>query len=74
MKGILKFSLPEEREEFIIAQNGNKFYATISDIENYFRTNLKHNPNNYNEQELNFLEKIKEDVYDIIKDREIDIL
>jgi hypothetical protein len=50
MKAILEFSLPEEKTEFILAQNGGKYYATISDIENYFRKNIKYNSDNFRDK------------------------
>lgn len=70
MEGILKFSLPEEKSEFLLAQQGGKYYVTLLDIQNYFRNRLKYNSDNLSEEQLVFLEKVRDDIYDIIKDAE----
>lgn len=70
MKGILEFNLPEEKSEFLLAQQGGKYYVTLLDIRNYFRNRLKYNSDNLTEDQLIFLEKVRDDIYDIIKDTE----
>ena len=42
MKAILKFEIPEEREEFELACNAVKYSIVLSDIDNYLRGKLKH--------------------------------
>lgn len=71
MKGILKFNLPEEKEEFLHAQNGVKYKVCIEEIENYFRTEIKYKSDTYTEVELNLLESVRDAVLDIIRNREI---
>lgn len=71
MKGILKFNLPEEKEEFLHAQNGIKYKACIEDIENYFRTEIKYKSDMYTEVEINLLESVRQSIFDIIRDRDI---
>ena len=41
MKGILEFSLPEEQEEFDVANNAWKFRAVITGLDNKLRSILK---------------------------------
>ena len=42
MKAILQFNLPEEQDEFEVAQNGWKYRRVISDIDQYLRTVVKY--------------------------------
>ena len=42
MKGILEFSLPEENEEFELAQNGFKYKIALDDMDNWLRGKIKY--------------------------------
>tara|TARA_R110000868_G_scaffold176353_4_gene414034 strand:- start:2769 stop:2990 length:222 start_codon:yes stop_codon:yes gene_type:complete len=42
MKAKLTFELPEEQEEFNDAVNGNAFKAVIWELDQYMRSQLKH--------------------------------
>lgn len=46
MKGTLEFNLPEEQEEFEIAQNGGQYASIINDLDNYLRTKTKYGEKN----------------------------
>lgn len=50
MKAILKFNLPEEQEEFEIANNGWKFRSALSEYDNYLRGKIKYDESLTNEQ------------------------
>jgi hypothetical protein len=43
MKAQLTFKLPEEQEEFNDAVNGNAFKAVIWELDQYMRSQIKHN-------------------------------
>lgn len=45
MQGILKFTLPEEQDEFETSQKGMKYLIVLEDLDNHFRNQLKYNPN-----------------------------
>lgn len=42
MKALLKFSLPEEQDEFETANNGWKYRSILCDIDNFLRSKLKY--------------------------------
>jgi hypothetical protein len=42
MKAILKFNLPEEQEEFLMAQQGREYYLLIQDLFSELRSKMKH--------------------------------
>ena len=41
-KVILEFTLPDEREEMLLALNGSKLSCVFSDLDNYLRSINKH--------------------------------
>lgn len=43
MKAQLTFNLPEDHEEFTDAVNGNAYKAVIWQIDQYMRSQIKHN-------------------------------
>ena len=68
MKAILEFSLPEEKEELKLAQNGITYYCKLEEIMTYFRNEIKYNSDNYTQEQLSLLEDLKQKVYDIVGD------
>ena len=42
MIGVLKFQLPQEKDEFELAQRAAKYYAALEDMDNYLRGRLKY--------------------------------
>lgn len=43
MDAILKYNLPEETEEFETAVNGSKYKSVIWELDQYLRSEIKHN-------------------------------
>jgi hypothetical protein len=42
MKGILTFNLPQENEEFELAQQGWQYKGVINDLDRWLRNKIKH--------------------------------
>jgi hypothetical protein len=42
MKAVLKFNLPDEKEEFDDAVRGGVYRAALSDMENWLRSKIKY--------------------------------
>jgi hypothetical protein len=59
MKATIEFNLPEENEEFNIAVNAVKYYATLHDMDEFLRCKLK-----YGE-----LTKAEAEVYSVCRDK-----
>lgn len=70
-EAILKFTLPEERNEFELAFSAQKMYAVIWDFKEWLRNQLKHNPDNLSEKECELLEKVSDKFYDFINEYEV---
>jgi hypothetical protein len=73
MKAILEFDLPEEQEEFDVANNGWKFKSAIWEIDNKLRSILKYEQDSHTEQELYCYEEIRSFLHNTLKDKNIDL-
>ncbi len=43
MRAILEFTLPDEREEHLLALHGGKYSAAVDEVFNWIRAQLKYN-------------------------------
>jgi len=50
MKAILKYNLPEEQEEFDIANKGWKYRSALIEIDEYLRSKIKYDESLTDEQ------------------------
>lgn len=42
MKGILEFSLPQDQDEFELAQDAHLYRQALADLDNYLRAEVKY--------------------------------
>lgn len=66
MIGILKFKLPEEREEFELAQQGSAWKCVIEEIDNNLRGKVK-----YEEIESMTIDEIRTLIRKIVEEYEL---
>lgn len=62
MKGLLIFRLPEEQEEFSMAQDGLKWKVACEDFSNWMRGAIKHS------EELPLLPEVREKFFEILSE------
>lgn len=67
----LQFHLPEEREDLEIAQNGIKYQIALQEIDRKLRDYVKYQCEEFSEPQMEMIEKIREDFFEILKDNEI---
>lgn len=60
MKGILEFNLPEDKEDFQLAQKAINYSIAIDDFDNYLRAELKYNEHSYTLKERALLTFIRD--------------
>jgi hypothetical protein len=73
MKAILKFELPEEINEFNLANNGSNYYNALWDIAQYYRTLLKYNDANLNNDQIKIIEENQKVFFHILDDNSVNI-
>lgn len=69
MKGILKFNLPEEQEEFRIAIDAMKYSSSIYEITQWFRNKLKYEE--LTEEQSKILTQARDAIWEILDQYEI---
>ena len=60
MEGVLKYDLPEEREEMLHAIHGIDWYCVVWDFDQWLRNEHKHN-----EREEIFIEEARQKINDL---------
>jgi hypothetical protein len=67
MKAILKFNLPEEQEEFDIANKGWKFRSVLLEYDNYLRDKIKYDEQLTDEQ-YKIYEEVRTKLWEILNE------
>jgi hypothetical protein len=73
MKATLKYSIPEEETEFMIAVNSIHYYSVITDMDNYLRNIIKYNEEGWDEKDLNLAQLIRNKLHMFLSDHEVTI-
>ena len=71
MKAIIEFELPEDRDEYDMANNASKMYMALWDIKQLFRSTLKYNPTGLTSKELEQWEIMQDEFYCILDDHNL---
>jgi hypothetical protein len=50
MKGILEFNLPEDQEDFNLANKGGKYYFVLWEMDQWYRSKIKYDDTLSDEQ------------------------
>jgi len=66
MKAVLKFDLPEDKEEFGMAVKGSRYYCAIWDMYNCLRTKLKHEE--LDDREAMIIQQMYKKFFEILED------
>jgi hypothetical protein len=71
MKATLKFNLPEEQEEFLMAQQGRDYYLIISDLFSEIRSRLKYDAGEFESLDGATLEVVRDWLVENMKDHNL---
>jgi hypothetical protein len=71
MKAILKFDLPEERNEFELASNAFKWYSVAWDMDQYLRSQTKYAPDSMSEETYKAFSDAREKLYQILNQNDV---
>lgn len=73
MEGILKFTIPEEEVEFRMALDGPKYLNSLWDLDQWLRSEMKHNDKLNNDQYESF-EITRTKLHEIMLDNDVRFL
>jgi hypothetical protein len=71
MKAIIEFKLPEDIEEYEMANNASKMYMALWDIKQLFRSKLKYNSDGLNDEQLEQWEAMRGEFFDILDNNDL---
>lgn len=66
MKAVLEYTLPEEKHEFDLAVNAQKYWLTVNSTLGLIRQKLKYSQ--LSELEISLLEEIQDHIYEELKE------
>jgi hypothetical protein len=72
MRAILEFELPEDNNEFRLANKALSFYCSIWDLKTYLREQLKYNHDLTEDQDKVF-ESVQEKLLEILESNNVDL-
>ena len=71
MKAIIEFELPEDQEEYQMANDASKMYMALWDIRQLFRSELKYNSDGLNDEQLEQWEIMQGEFYVILENNDL---
>ena len=73
MKAILEFNLPEDQNEYQMANDASNMFNALWDMSQWLRKQNKHIPDNVSDTELNTLEKCREEFINVLINNNINL-
>jgi hypothetical protein len=70
VEAVLKYNLPEEKEEYEMAVHGIDYYLCLDDMREWLRQKLKYDAEGL---DVDTLEKVQERFFEIIGERNVDL-
>lgn len=72
MKATLEFNLPEDQNEFELMNDAPRMFCSLIEIERILRNLYKYDET-LNESQMDVVEKIREEFYQILNENQINI-
>lgn len=73
MKATIEFELPEDQDQYEIANNASKMYLALWDIKQLFRSKLKYNSDGLNSEQLEQWEIMQDEFFEILDNNDLKI-
>lgn len=71
MKAILEFKLPDDQQEFDLANNALNFWKVLYELDQELRANTKYAPDDMSEDDYDAYQSIRDKLYEIMKDNNV---
>jgi len=73
MKAILEFSLPEDKREFIIANEGEHMHSTLCSMDQWLRGKIKYAPEDISDDSYETFELCREQLHNFLNENNINL-
>jgi hypothetical protein len=61
-----------DKQDFYMVFHGSDFYFSLWDLDQYLRNQVKHNPNKLSGEQLDAIEKVREQLNEIMSEYGVD--
>jgi len=73
MEAILKYNLPEDKEDFEMAINASKISSLLFDYDQWLRSQIKYAPDEMKQEKLEAFEECREMLHAMLKEDNLNI-
>jgi hypothetical protein len=73
MKAILKFNLPEDNTEFLLATQASDMHSVLWSLEQYLRGKLKYSSDDMSEDTYNAYEDCRKQLHNLMENSNINL-
>jgi hypothetical protein len=73
MEAILKFNLPEEQDEFELANSGGKFYTVLWELDQYLRNKVKYPAEDAHNEYTNAMDEARTELWKLLEAYHLDL-
>ena len=71
MKAILEFNLPDDDQEYNLANNSYNFWRVLYELDQELRANTKYAPDDMTDDDYDAYQKIRENLHELMRDNNV---
>lgn len=72
-EAILKFTLPEEQDDFELANSGGKFYTVLWELDQYLRNKVKYPAEDAHNEYTNAMDEVRTELWKVLEAYHLDL-
>jgi len=73
MKAILEFNLPDDQQEYDLANSGLAFWHVLWELDQELRANTKYAPDDMTDDDYDAYQKIRDKLYELMNDYNVNL-
>ena len=73
MKAILEFNLPDDQQEYDLANNGLNFWHVLWELDQELRANTKYAPDDMTDDDYDAYQKIRDKLHELMNDYNVNL-
>ena len=73
MKAILEFNLPDDDQEYDLANNAMRFWNVLWELDQELRANTKYAPDDMTDEDYDAYQKIRDKLYELMRENNVSL-
>jgi hypothetical protein len=73
MKAILEFNLPDDQQEYELANNGLNFWRVLYELDNELRAKTKYAPDDLPQDKYDAYQEIRDKLHELMRESHVDL-